>query len=191
MTDAPLGLTPSQTAGPYLKIGLLRELVTPAAVDRSDPRAIVVSGLLLDGAGDPVPDGMVEAWQANAAGRYAHDADERDELPLEEGFLGFSRSGTELGGRFELVIVKPGPVPWPDGGLQAPHLEIGVFARGLLKRLVTRMYFPDEVELNATDPILSRLDERQRETLIARADGDGLRFDIVLQGPGQTTFFAV
>ena len=89
------------------------------------------------------------------------------------------------------MTVKPGPVPWPDGGLQAPHLEVGVFARGLLKRAVTRIYFPDEVEANAADPVLSRLDEAARATLVAVAEGDGLRFDIRLQGPGQTTFFAV
>ncbi len=191
MTDESHGLTPSQTAGPYLSIGMLRELVTPRLVEPGDPRAIVVSGLLLDGAGDPVPDGVIEAWQANAAGRYAHPGDDRAQPALEDGFRGFGRSGTAPAGRFELVTVKPGPVPWPAGGLQAPHLEIGVFARGLLKRLVTRMYFPDEVEANAADPVLSRLDERQRETLVARSDGAGLRFDIVLQGPGQTTFFAV
>jgi protocatechuate 3,4-dioxygenase, alpha subunit len=190
MTET-FGLTPSQTVGPYLTIGLLREVVTPHAVDPADPRAIVVSGLLLDGAGDPVPDGMIEAWLANEAGRYAHPDDDREELSLEEGFRGFVRSGTVDAGRYELVVVKPGSVPWPDGGPQAPHLEVSVFARGLLKRLVTRMYFPDEMEANAADPVLTRLDDRQRETLVARPDGAGLRFDIVLQGPGQTTFFAV
>jgi protocatechuate 3,4-dioxygenase, alpha subunit len=191
MTDATAGLTPSQTAGPYLEIGLLRDIVTPLGIDAGDPRAIVLSGVLLDGAGEPVLDGMIEAWFANEHGRYAHPGDDRDELPLEAGFRGFARSGTVDGGRYALVVLKPGPVPWPDGGLQAPHLVIGVFARGLLKRLVTRMYFPDEMEANAADPVLTRLDDRQRETLVANADGDGLRFDIVLQGSGQTTFFAV
>jgi protocatechuate 3,4-dioxygenase alpha subunit len=180
MTDGTFELTPSQTAGPYLSIGLLRDLVVPQLVDPSAPGAIRVTGTLLDGVGDPVPDGMVEAWQADAEGNYASD-----------GSYGMTRSGTVPDGRFELVVVKPGHVPWPEGGLQAPHLEIGVFARGLLKRLATRMYFPDEVEANEADPVLSRLDERQRETLIARPDGDGLRFDIVLQGSGETTFFAV
>ena len=190
MTE-PLGLTPSQTVGPYLSIGLFDEVITSGVVDASDPRAVVVSGVLLDGAGEPVPDGMVEIWQANPAGRYAHPADTRDEIPLEQGFLGFARSGTVDEGRFELVVVKPGRVPWPEGGLQAPHLEVGIFARGLLKRIVTRMYFPDESEANASDPVLSRLNERQRATLVARAEDGGLRFDIVLQGPDQTTFFAV
>src|SRR5262245_31344973 len=108
-----LGLTPSQTVGPYLHIGLLRNLLGPDLVDPADPRAVRIRGRLLDGAGDPVPDGLVEIWQANAAGRYAHPADVRDELPLEDGFTGFGRSGTVDDGRFEFVTVKPGPVPWP------------------------------------------------------------------------------
>lgn len=186
-----LGVTPSQTAGPYLRIGLLRDFIGTNVVDPSDPRAIRIRGRLTDAAGDGVPDGMVEIWQANAAGRYRHPADERDDVPLEDGFLGFGRSGTEDDGRFEFVTVKPGPVPWPDGGLQAPHIEVGVFARGLLKRAVTRLYFPDEEEANAADPLLSRLAPELRETLLAVAEDGGLRFDIRLQGPGHTTFFAV
>ncbi len=134
---------------------------------------------------------MIEIWQANAAGRYAHPADDRAELALEDGFLGFGRSGTVGRRRFEFVTVKPGPVPWPDGGLQAPHLEVGVFARGLLKRPVTRIYFPDEEEANAADPVLSRLDDAARATLVAVAEDGGLRFDIRLQGSGHTTFFSV
>lgn len=190
MTDA-LDLAPSQTVGPYLSIGLLRDLITPELIDPSDPRAVRLRGTLLDGAGDPVPDGMVEIWQANAAGRYAHPADTRAELDLEDGFLGFGRSGTAPDGRFEFVTVKPGPVPWPGGGMQAPHIEVGVFARGLLKRAVTRVYFPDEAEANTADPVLSRLEEAARSTLVAVVEDGGLRFDIRLQGPGHTTFFAM
>jgi protocatechuate 3,4-dioxygenase, alpha subunit len=190
MTET-LGLTPSQTVGPYLRLGLLRELIGPNLVDPSDPRAIRIHGRLLDGAGDPVPDGMVEIWQANAAGRYAHPADARDDVPLEDGFTGFGRSGTEDDGRFEFVTVKPGAVPWPRGGMQAPHIGVGVFSRGLLKRLTTRIYFPDEGDANAADPVLSALAPDERETLIAVSDGDDLRFDIQMQGNGQTTFFAV
>jgi protocatechuate 3,4-dioxygenase alpha subunit len=184
-------VTPSQTAGPYLRIGLLRDVVTPRVVDPGDPRAIHIRGRLTDSAGDGVPDGMIETWQANAAGRYRHPADDRDAVPLEDGFLGFGRSGTEDDGRFEIVTVKPGPVPWPEGGLQAPHIEVVVFARGLLKHAVTRLYFPDEVEANAADPVLSGLRPEQRETLVAVAEDGGLRFDIRLQGPAHTTFFAV
>ena len=134
---------------------------------------------------------MVEIWQANAAGRYAHPEDARTDIALEEGFLGFGRSGTVDDGWFEFVTVKPGRVPGPDGELQAPHLVVLVFARGLLKHLVTRLYFPDEPEANASDPILSELDESERATLIAPAEDGGLRFDIHLQGDAETTFFAV
>ena len=186
-----LGLSPSQTVGPYLSIGLMRELVPPDLVDPSDPRAIRVHGTLLDGASEPVPDGMVEIWQANASGRYAHEADDR-EIELEDGFGGFGRSGTVDGGRFRFVTVKPGRVPWPQGGLQAPHILVGVFARGLLKRAATRIYFPDELSANEEDPVLSRLDPDARATLVAVPESDGsLRFDIRLQGDGHTTFFAV
>jgi protocatechuate 3,4-dioxygenase alpha subunit len=191
MTTSGLGLSPSQTVGPYLSIGLLREVVTPEVVSGDDPRAIVIRGRLLDGAGDPVPDGMVEIWQANAAGRYAHPSDGREELALEDGFLGFARSGTADEGRFELVTLKPGPVPYADGRPQAPHLAVGVFARGLLKRLATRMYFPDEEAANSADPVLALLPPERRSTLVAVQEDGFLRFDIRLQGPGETAFFAV
>jgi protocatechuate 3,4-dioxygenase, alpha subunit len=186
-----VALTPSQTAGPYLEIGLIDGPISSRLVDESDPRAIRLSGVLLDGAGDPVPDGMVEIWQANAAGRYAHPADDREEIPVEEGFTGFGRSATDEAGRFEFVTVKPGRVPWADGRLQAPHLLVGIFARGLSKRVATRLYFPDEVAANAEDPVLLGLEPEEQATLVAREDGGALRFDIVLQGPGQTTFFAM
>ena len=191
MTDR-LGYTPSQTVGPYLSIGLGREPATAHVVDPADERAIRLRGTVFDGAGDPVPDGMVETWQANAAGRYAHPADDRPEAPLESGFLGFGRALTAPYGSFELVTVKPGRVPWPGGGLQAPHIEVVVFARGLLKHAVTRVYFPDEEAANAEDPVLSRLGEAARATLVAVPEDDGgLRFDIRLQGAAHTTFFAV
>ena len=191
MTSAPPGLSPSQTVGPYLSIGLLRDVVTPEVVPRDDPGALVIRGRLLDGAGDPVPDGMVEIWQASPAGRYSHPADAREDLALEEGFAGFGRSGTEDEGRFELVTVKPGAVPYPDGRLQAPHLVVGVFARGLLKRLATRMYFPDEEAANAADPVLALVAPERRATLVAVQEDGFLRFDIRLQGAGETVFFAV
>jgi protocatechuate 3,4-dioxygenase alpha subunit len=177
LTEA-LPLTPSQTVGPYLGIALLNALVPSTLVDPDDPAAVRIHGQLLDGAGDPVPDGMVEIWHADAAGRY-------------EGSSTFGRSGTVDDGWFEFVTTKPGPVPAADGGMQAPHIVVGVFARGLLKRVVTRLYFPDEDVANAADPILSQLDTGARETLIAQADEDGLRFDIRLQGEGHSTFFAV
>ncbi|MGH3137037.1 MAG: protocatechuate 3,4-dioxygenase subunit alpha [Gaiellaceae bacterium] len=191
MTDATPLLTPSQTAGPYLSIGLFRDVIGSSLVADDDLRAIRIRGRLIDGHGDPVPDGMVEIWQANAAGRYAHPDDAREDVPLEEGFRGFGRSGTADDGWFEFLTVKPGSVPAPDGRPQAPHLVVGVFARGLLKRLVTRLYFPDEEEANAEDPVLSELDEAERVTLIARPEDGGLRFDLHLQGDEQTTFFIV
>ena len=184
-------LTPSQTAGPFLTIGLTDGPITNRLVDESDPRAVRISGVLLDGAGDPVSDGLVEIWQANAAGRYAHPTDDREEIPLEDGFWGFGRSATSKAGSFEFVTVKPGGVPWVDGRLQAPHLLVGVFARGLLRRVVTRLYFPDEEKANAEDPVLQGLEPEERTTLVARAEDGALRFDIVLQGARQTTFFAV
>ena len=191
MTDA-LGLTPSQTVGPYLTLGLLDgSPVSSSIVSRDDPRAIVVRGRLLDGNGDPVPDGMIEFWQANEAGRYAHPADPREDVPLEDGFWGFGRSGTANDGWYEVVTLKPGRVPAPDGRLQAPHIVVGVFARGLLKRLATRLYFPDEEEANAADAVLSELGESERATLVAQREDGGLRFDIRLQGSEQTAFFLV
>ena len=189
MSDAPL--TPSQTVGPYLSIGLFDDSIGPALVAENDPRTIRIHGRLFDGNGDPVPDGLVEIWQANTAGRYAHSADTRDDVALEEGFTGFGRCGTADGGSFEFLTVKPGQVPGSDGRLQAPHILVGVFARGLLKRLATRLYFPDEEDANAADPVLAELDPAERATLVARAEDGVLRFDIRLQGEGQTTFFAV
>jgi protocatechuate 3,4-dioxygenase, alpha subunit len=191
MTERTALPAPSQTSGPFLSIGLLDGYLDASLVPEDDPRAIRIRGRLLDGNGDPVPDGLVEIWQANAAGRYAHPEDARDEIPLEEGFLGFGRSGTVEDGWFEFVTVKPGRVPAPDGALQAPHLVVTAFARGLLKHLVTRLYFPDEGDANAEDPVLLGLDPDERETLVARVVDGELRFDIVLQGVDQTTFFAV
>lgn len=177
MAEAP---TPSQTVGPYLHLGLTGGSIGPEAVPREHPAAVVIRGVLLDGAGSPVPDGLIELWGAAPDGRY--DA---------EGFRGLARAATGPDGGFELVTVKPGRVPAADGRLQAPHLAVGVFARGLLKRLVTRLYFPDEEAANGEDPVLAQLAAERRATLVATAGDDGLRFDIRLQGPDETTFFAL
>jgi protocatechuate 3,4-dioxygenase, alpha subunit len=183
--------TASQTVGPFFIIGLpdggRSELVPP-----SDPDAVRVGGVVLDGTGEPVDDALVEIWQANRAGRYAHPEDTREELPVEEGFQGFGRCATGPDGLYGFVTVKPGPVPAPDGGMQAPHIAISVFARGLLKRVATRVYFPDETEANEADPVLSSIeDPAERSTLVATAEDGRLRFDIRLQGDGQTAFFDV
>jgi protocatechuate 3,4-dioxygenase alpha subunit len=151
-----------------------------------------VFGYVSDGEGAPVVDAMIEIWQANAAGRYAHPEDTRSEVPLEEGFDGFGRAITDDDGRYELLTVKPGPVPGRNGTMQAPHIDMSVFARGLLKRLVTRVYFPDEAEANAADPVLSSVEAADaRAGLVAVEEDGGLRFDIKLQGDRETTFFAV
>jgi protocatechuate 3,4-dioxygenase alpha subunit len=181
--------TPSQTIGPFFHDALLdedrSELVSP-----DDPEAIKIVGTVYDGAGEVVPDAMVEIWQANTAGRYNHPADDREGVPLDEAFSGFGRAGTDANGGFSFSTVKPGPVPTSDGKVQAPHILVSVFARGLLKRLLTRIYFPDEEEANAADPVLSSIEDRElRRTLVARDEGGALRFDIHLQGDGQTAFF--
>jgi protocatechuate 3,4-dioxygenase, alpha subunit len=181
--------TPSQTIGPFFHDALLdrdrSELVSP-----DHPEGIKIIGTVYDGAGEVVPDAMVEIWQANQAGRYDHPADGREDLSIDEEFSGFGRCGTDERGEFSFLTVKPGPVPGPDGQVQAPHVMVSVFARGLLKRLVTRIYFPDEEEANVVDSVLSSIEDKElRRTLIAREEGDTLRFDIHLQGDGQTAFF--
>jgi protocatechuate 3,4-dioxygenase, alpha subunit len=189
--EAPAMPTPSQTIGPFFQIGPFAEEQSEL-VDPSAPDAIRIRGLVFDGEGTPVDDALLEIWQANRAGRYAHPEDDREEIPLEEGFTGFGRCPTDVEGRYEFVTVKPGPVPAPGGGLQAPHIEVSVFARGLLKRLATRIYFPDEAEANEADAVLSSIeDPADRATLVADEEDGGLRFDIHLQGDEQTTFFVV
>jgi len=182
--------TPSQTIGPFPHDALLAE-------DRSElvppdhPQAIRIEGKVYDGAGEPVPDAMVEIWQANRVGRYNDPEDDPEDLPLDDSFSGFGRSGTVEGGRFSFVTIKPGSVPGPGGRPQAPHIMVSIFARGLLKRVVTRIYFPNEGEANAQDPVLSSIEDPElRQTLIARDEGEGvLRLDIHLQGEDQTAFF--
>ena len=182
--------TPSQTVGPYFAIGLSWP-EGPHAVPERTPGAIRITGVVYDGAGEPVPDNLIETWQADPEGHFAdlHGAGGNSALP---GFRGFARSGYEDGdGSYEILTLKPGPVPASDGSRQGPHIDVSVFARGMLNRCVTRIYFADESEANAADPILSRVPPERRETLIAQPTADGYRFDIRLQGPGETVFFAV
>lgn len=183
--------SPSQTVGPFFEFGLLRP-PQPEIVPGGTPGAVLIEGTVFDGRGLPVPDAMIEIWQASPSGRYAHPDDPRRELPIDPGFRGFGRSGTDDEGRFWFRTVKPGTVPWTDGRPQAPHLNLSVFARGLGHRLVTRLYFPDETERNAADPLLSSIeDPAARATLVARENGEALRFDIRLQGDGETCFLQV
>jgi protocatechuate 3,4-dioxygenase alpha subunit len=176
--------------GPYFGIGLPWEH-GPLAVRRESPGAIVIAGTVYDGHGEPVPDALIETWQADPDGRFAdlHGHGGRSRLP---GFRGFARSSAEDGGgRFEIVTVKPGRVPWPGGGEQAPHIDVSVFARGMLHRCVTRMYFADEPEANASDPVLETVPADRRGTLLAQPADGGYQFDIRLQGRDETVFFAV
>ena len=187
------GITPSQTVGPFLAIGLPWD-DGPFVVPSGTPGSIVIEGQVLDGAGQPVPDALVETWQADPDGRFDHPDDPRGPLQAPDGFRGFGRSATDSGGNYRIVTLRPGSLPCPGGGTEAPHLDVSVFARGLLDRVVTRIYFSDEPEANAADPVLSSIaDSDRRATLIAvrPADGAGgqFRFDIRLQGELETVFF--
>ena len=183
-------LTPSQTVGPYLSIALHWD-DGPQVVPEGTPGAVWLRGRLLDGAGQPVTDGLVETWQADPEGRFDHPDDPRGAAPPSvPGFRGFGRSET-LDGEYAVLTVKPGRLPDGEGGLQAPHVDLSVFARGLLDRVVTRLYFADEQEVNAADPVLQSLPPERRESLLARPTQDGYRLDLVLQGEGETVFFRV
>jgi protocatechuate 3,4-dioxygenase, alpha subunit len=161
--------TPSQTVGPFFSI-CLPWPDGPAVVEPGTAGAITISGYVLDGEGAPVPDAVVETWQAGPGGTFAPD------------FRGFGRAPTDDDGRWEITTLKPGRVD----AHQAPHIDVTVLARGLLNRVVTRIYFADEADANAADPVLSGLSDAQRATLIAGPDH---RFDIHLQGANETAFF--
>jgi len=181
--------TPSQTIGPFFAVGLCWP-DGPAVVADGTPGAVWVGGQVIDGAGDPVPDALVETWQADGQGRFAHPDDPSGST--RSGFQGFGRCATDTEGRWAVRTVRPGPLPAPDGGLEAPHIDVSVFARGLLNRLVTRVYFPDEPDANAADPLLASIaDPAARARLVGVADGDRLCFDIRLQGERETPFFAI
>jgi protocatechuate 3,4-dioxygenase, alpha subunit len=193
------GITPSQTVGPYFHYGLTprdydfsevfhNSLVTP---DASGER-IRIEGRVFDADGTGINDSMVEIWQADSAGRYAHPADRRA-LP-NASFKGFGRVATDKNGAYSFETIKPGPVPGPNGAAQAPHIGVTVFSRGMLRHLYTRIYFSDEAK-NDADPILTLVPAERRATLIAkRADRNGqavYTFDIRLQGDGETVFFDI
>jgi protocatechuate 3,4-dioxygenase alpha subunit len=196
MTITDRGITPSQTAGPYFAYALTpgttyaypalvdNDLTTPDAVGET----IVVAGRLLDGHGKPVPDGFLELWQADGAGRYSSG-----EHRQNTSFKGFGRSGTDADGAYNFRTVKPGAIEAPGSGKQAPHINVSIFARGILRRMFTRIYFADEAA-NASDPVLALVPAERRSTLIARRDGDvggAPRYvlDIHLQGEDETVFF--
>jgi protocatechuate 3,4-dioxygenase alpha subunit len=212
-TPGLFGQTPWQTVGPFFHyqlpwrggadllgssdLGARLDLIPPEhcllyrAVERGPVSGtpIELSGSVLDANGAAVPDALLEIWQANAAGRYHSADDPRTQLPLQAAFAGFGRAATAPDGSFRFRTILPGRVPGPGDVLQAPHIAVGILGRGLLKRLVTRIYFEGEAA-NATDPILALVPAARRETLIARRVGEhGYRFDVHLQGEHETVFF--
>jgi|ERR1039458_733335 protocatechuate 3,4-dioxygenase alpha subunit len=185
-----LQATTSQTVGPYFKIGFEWLYCDSLAGEGVSGSRVTIQGRVLDGDGVPVPDAILEIWQANAHGKYAHPQDTQDK-PLEPGFNGYGRVPTSPDGRFRFATIKPGPVPGPGGDLQAPHLLVSVFMRGVLRRLVTRIYFPDEPR-NAVDFILNLVEPARRSTLIAKkfaGDPGTMEWNVVLQGTDETVFF--
>jgi len=196
-----LRATTWQTVGPFFKIGLAwlyrEDLAGP---DVSGER-IEITGRVLDGDGNTVPDAVLELWQANSHGKYAHPEDEQDK-PLDAKFSGFGRIATDDQGRFRFTTIKPGQVPAPEQAgntaatwapLQAPHINVSICTRGLLRRLTTRIYFPDETA-NATDFALQQIDPSRRSTLIAKRSTNSsskFEWDIALQGANETVFFDI
>lgn len=194
--------SPSQTVGPYFAYGLTATqygyphgtVVTPdLAGEGTEGERIRLIGQVFDGEGKPVDDAMIEIWQANAHGRYNHPADDRRDNRKDPDFSGFGRSGTGADGnkRFVFDTVKPGAI----GDGQAPHLSMIVMMRGLLVHLFTRVYFDDEVDANASDPVLAQVPDERRSTLIAKRSESAAdlvyHFDIHMQGPDETVFFDV
>ena len=178
----------SQTIGPFLRIGLEWMQIEELAPRGVAGERVTIRGRVIDADGRPVNDAAVEIWQANSHGRYASPEDRQDK-PLEPAFRGYGRSLTDEHGGFRFRTIKPGRVPGPDEKVQAPHLNVVIFMRGLLKQLMTRMYFPDDAA-NAADPVLTLVPAERRSTLIARKAGDGtLEWNVILQGADETVFF--
>ena len=187
--------TPSQTVGPFFHLALDR--ADWADLTKDDPQGdrIVIEGRVTDGDGAPVGDACLELWQANAAGRYAHPDDTRTDKPLDPHFRGFGRVSTHTDGNFRFTTIRPGAVPGRGNALQAPHIAVALFARGLLKPLYTRIYFAGD-PANEADPVLQSIDDqaRRRTLIAARRDGSGAltwHFDIVMQGENETVFFDI
>jgi protocatechuate 3,4-dioxygenase, alpha subunit len=182
----------SQTVGPFFHLGLSQLNLSEVAGPQVTGERITLEGVVLDGDRNAVPDALVEIWQANAHGKYAHEAD-RQEKPLEPGFRGYGRLATSPDGFFQFHTILPGRVPGPQGTLQAPHIEVCVFMRGLLKQLVTRVYFEGD-PANEDDFVLNLIEPARRATLIAQKAEEGgsvYRWNILLQGQDETVFFDV
>jgi len=182
--------TPSQTVGPFLSIGLRALNTSNLAPKTVAGERISISGAVLDGDGQPVVDAMLDLWQANSHGKYAHPEDTQQK-PLDAGFSGFGRVPTDAAGKFRFSTIKPGPVPGRGNTLQAPHILVAVFMRGLLRHLYTRIYFSDSAG-NTADPVLALVDDPlRRETLIAKRQpgSNEYHWDVILQGERETVFF--
>ena len=185
-----LQATTSHTVGPFFSIGLTRLKQDEIAGPGVAGERLVIEGRVLDADGKGVPDALVELWQANSHGKYAHP-DDKQEKPVEPGFKGYGRMPTTDEGNFRFSTIKPGAVPGPDGKPQAPHIAVSVFSRGLQRRLVTRIYFPDE-PANAADYALNLVPKDRRSTLIAKKKAPGqLEWNVILQGAGETVFFDI
>jgi protocatechuate 3,4-dioxygenase alpha subunit len=183
------GLAASQTVGPFFQIGFQDLYQTDLTVPGLRGKIITIRGQVLDADRLPVPDAVIEIWQANSFGKYAHPEDRQDK-PLDAGFIGFGRCPTDANGGFEFRTIKPGPVPSSTQTPQAPHINVSIFMRGLLDRLVTRLYFLDD-ERNGTDDVLSLVEPARRSTLLARpasGEPDVYLWNILLQGAGETVF---
>jgi protocatechuate 3,4-dioxygenase, alpha subunit len=188
-TDPLLGLAASQTVGPFFQIGFEPLYQNDLTVPGLKGRLVTIRGQVFDSDKLPVPDAVIEIWQANSFGKYAHPEDQQDK-PLDIGFAGFGRCPTDAEGRFGFRTVKPGPVPSSTETPQAPHINVSIFMRGLLDRLVTRIYFIDE-DRNRIDEILNLIDPARRPTLLARpipGESDAYLWNIILKGRGETVF---
>ncbi len=184
--------TTSQTVGPFFSIGLTQVKKDNLASPEVSGERVTISGCVLDGDGVGVPDAMLEIWQANGHGKYAHPEDTQNKT-LEAAFQGYGRILTDANGAFRFQTIRPGSVIGPDDKPQAPHIVVSVFTRGLLRRLVTRIYFPDE-SANAGDFVLNLVEPARRGTLIAhklaRPEGN-LEWNVILQGDQETVFFDI
>jgi len=190
VTDVPAseGTTPWQTVGPFFHFALPYESGAVVA-GASRAGAITLHGTVYDGEGDGLPDALVEVWQADESGSFVEEPGIFS-APTDDGFRGFGRAATDGDGHYTFTTVKPAGVPTQDGAPQAPHIAMSVFARGMLRRVVTRVYFDDSPD-NGSDPLLSSVAEARRATLVATREDGGYRFDVRLQGDDETVFLDV
>jgi len=199
--------TASQTAGPYVHIGLIpnqagfdifeNNFTNVLTNENTRGGRIIIEGRVIDGTGTPLRDALLEIWQANADGRYNHELDRQNSGKVDEGFRGWGRTGTDFDTAvYHFETIKPGVVSGRNGKDMAPHINFWIVARGINIGLNTRMYFADEQDANAADPVLNLIEQKtRRKTLIADRDDSGsipvYRFDIILQGDGETVFFDI